>query len=54
MVRISRARQSQLSCALWARFAALAVLGDVRGSFAASSRLVSCEMVEPIGIEPMT
>ncbi len=40
MVRISRARQSQLSCALWARFAALAVLGYVRGSFAASSRLL--------------
>jgi hypothetical protein len=38
MVRISRARQPQRSCALWARFAALAVLGDVRGSFAASSR----------------
>ncbi len=40
MVRVSRARQSQRSCALWARFAALAVLGDVRGSFAASSRLL--------------
>ncbi len=37
MVRIPRARQSQLSCALWARFAALAVLVVVRGSFAAAS-----------------
>jgi hypothetical protein len=60
MVRVSRARQSQLSCALWgthqsntlmgpsgalccalwARSVALAVLGYVRGSFAASSRLL--------------
>ncbi len=36
----SRARQSQRSCALWARFSALAVLGEVRGSFAASSLLL--------------
>ena len=28
----SRARQSQQSCALWARFSALAELGDVRNS----------------------
>jgi hypothetical protein len=28
-----RARQSQRSCALWARFSALAVLVEVRGSF---------------------
>jgi len=32
------ARQSQQSCALWARFAALAVLVDVRISIANSSR----------------
>ncbi len=35
-----RARQSQRSCALWARFSALAGLVVVRGSFAASSRLL--------------
>ncbi len=40
MVRVSRARQSQLSCALWARFAALVVLGYVRGSSAASSHIL--------------
>lgn len=40
MVRYSRARQSRRSRALWARFSALAVLGYVRGSFAASSRLL--------------
>ena len=32
------ARQSQQSCALWARYAALAVLGCVRISFANPSR----------------
>lgn len=36
----SRARQSQRSCALWARFSALAGLADVRISFANSSRLL--------------
>ena len=35
-----RARQSQQSCALWARFAALAGLGGLRISFANSSRLL--------------
>ncbi len=35
------ARQSQRSCALWARFVALAAL-------------TSFALVEPIGIEPMT
>jgi hypothetical protein len=35
-----RARQSQQSCALWARFAALAGLEDVRSSAARSSRLL--------------
>ena len=34
-----RARQSQQSCALWARFAALSGLGGVRISYANSSRL---------------
>lgn len=34
---LSRTRQSQLSCALWARFAALADLGRVRCSFATAS-----------------
>ncbi len=40
MVRRPRARQSRRSRALWARFSALAVLGYVRSSFAASSRLL--------------
>ncbi len=34
------ARQSQQSCALWARFAALAVLGAMHRSFATSSSLL--------------
>ncbi len=52
MVRYSRARQSQRSCALCARFSALAVL--VKCAAALLPRLFDCEMVEPIGIEPMT
>ena len=38
VLALACARQSQRSCALWARFSALAGLGDVRCSFAAASR----------------
>ena len=37
VVALACARQSQRSCALWARFSALAGLVEVRGSYATSS-----------------